>query len=1592
MDGPDPNLLDSVAEEATALVPAPRRAAVAALARAAYRREPELPPSAAQRVVAAFAFLDERKPGALAVRGFDPDLRADGYAAPGSVVEVSVEDRPLLLPTVTETLRAHGLRPAVLLHPVVVVDRGPDGHVRGIAEASGVGQRESLISVELDARLDAAVLAALVEQLRGDLDDALAASDDAAAMRAELDAAAGRLERAGDDEALALLRWLLADHFLVLGSCRYLPEAGGDAPVLVPQHGSGLGVLRRSDGLGCALLPVPEGELVAVARTARLSTVARRVRLTAVALGLDEGGDTGAAHVVVGLFTPRAYAEPASATPVLRRTLAAILAAEGIAEGSDDTRQLRALFDSFPKHELFAADPGQLRATLVALLAARRRQDTRVLATVDEVAGSASVLVALPRERFSPAVRHAVQDLLVRRFAATGFDYHLSLDDQGQALLSFALALDVELPGAAPASREALQQLEADVARLTRTFAEDLAEQLRAAGDAHQALRRSEEFVRRLPAGYTQTTNLVTAAQDLAAFEELADGEVRAALRASPDDEAGVLHLRVWRAGGALELSDFVPVLEHLGLTVIDQVAHRLCAEGGEPHFTAHDFAVRADRDLPPGVRVDIASDGPRLAAAVLAVLRGEADSDSLDRLVLVAGLDSADVDVLRAYRQYRRQVGTTFSPQLSDDTLVSNPTVAVALVEVFAARFDPWRAGDPAHAPDPARAPDTAQVHAARAGLDAALAEVTQFEQDRILRGFAALLDATLRTNRWAATRREALSLKFDSARVPGMPQPVPAVEVFVTGRGVQGVHLRGGPVARGGLRWSDRREDLRTEILGLLKAQMTKNALIVPTGAKGGFVLTRHSANPAVLAAQVRHGYETFVRGLLDLTDNVVDAEVVTPAGVRRWDGDDPYLVVAADRGTATFSDLANAVAQEYGFWLGDAFASGGSHGYDHKAMGITARGAWVAVRRHFRSLDIDVQTDPVSVVGIGDMSGDVFGNGVLLSSAIRLVAAFDHRHIFLDPLGDPATGHAERTRLAALPRSSWADYDPAALGEGGEVWSRSGTTVPLSAPVQALLRMDVEALAPPDLIRALLRAPVDLLFAGGIGTFVRSSTETDAEVGDRANDAVRVAADELGARVVGEGGNLALTQRARIQYARRGGRCNTDAIDNAGGVNTSDREVNLKILLALAADEGQLDPAERDGLLAAMTGEVADAVLSDVDRQIAALDWEVDASPALLAAYEGLMAELSEQGRLVREVEALPGSDELRRRAEVRAGFTRPELAVLLGYAKTAHADALLASDLPDDPHLLPALRHYFPPLAVERFGALLGRHRLRRQLVATVVANDLVNHMGVTYPSRTARELGCTHAEIAAAWWAACEVTDAWSKWAGVEALGERVTPALQVELAGEVDALVDTLTRSYVRSAGKGLARVVARDRPAFLELAGILVGIGEEAMPRVRRAERAGRVARWMDLGIDAGLAGALASLRELSVVPDVALVAAETGSAVRAVGEVLWRLSEALPFDELSARLTAAPVRGSWQSWQRRGLLDELRELRREAALLTVRAHPDATPDIAVARWLDERAAPRERTRGLLAALDRDDPGLDGVAVVVRSLRSGLR
>jgi glutamate dehydrogenase len=1012
-----------------------------------------------------------------------------------------------------------------------------------------------------------------------------------------------------------------------------------------------------------------------------------------------------------------------------------------------------------------------------------------------------------------------------------------------------------------------------------------------------------------------------------------------------------------------------MPLLESMGLRAVEEVP---IAVQGEGKVYIHDFGVLDAR----GAVLDLDAESDLVRDSLSAMWRGEAEVDSLNRLVIFAGLSWRQVQILRAYRKYRMRVSTRFTEEYRNDALAENPHLARLLVELFEAKFDPVRAAD------------DAAIQACRQRLTDDLQRVSSLDQDTIIRSLAGTVMATVRTNAYLSDR-PALSFKIRSADVPEMPKPFPLFEIFVYSPQMEAIHLRGGLVARGGIRWSDRKEDYRTEVLGLMKAQKVKNAVIVPDGSKGGFVLKR-SVSRDELREEVVAQYVTFMRGMLDITDNLVHGQVDHPEGVRVLDGDDPYLVVAADKGTATFSDTANSIAEEYGYWLGDAFASGGSAGYDHKALGITARGTWESVKRHFREIGIDVLRDAFTCVGIGDMSGDVFGNGLLYSQTARLVAAFDHRNIFIDPDPDPATSFAERKRLFTLPGSSWNDYDRSLLSSGGEVIDRKAKSVTPSKEARVALGIPEDApdeMTPDQLISRILQAPVDLLWNGGIGTYVKAAVETNGDVGDRTNDLVRINGGAVRAKVVGEGGNLGFTQRGRIEYARAGGRINTDFIDNSAGVDTSDHEVNWKILLGLAIQRGELTLEARNDLLQDCAPDVVQHVLYDNYLQAQILSQEEEVSAQRTEAYEALMQQLEADGELERAVEFLPTSDDMAERRAAGQGMTRPELAVLLAYAKRQVFGELLESDLPDSEYLSTDLARYFPPRIVERFGHLIADHPLKRQIIATMASNDVVNSQGITFASRVGTETGASPSDVVRAFRIARDVTGATARWSDVEALDGLVDPALQSELMNGVDWLVETTSRWYlVQSAGHLLMSSIGPSREAFAEVSAAISQIGPDAW----REEHEQQAQRLVEAGVPDAVAHRHAFQPELVHAPDIIAVAHATGRAPLEIARGFFVLGERLDIDWLEQQLEKLPAATRWQRWAQQSMEDDLFALRRTLCERVLELAGGAGIDEAIERFFEDRAQTCERVMRFLRGLKMEGVSdLSQLTVAVRQLRS---
>ena len=1573
---PGERLCALIAERA----PAELAEAVRAFARAYLRRlsgdasEGIADDDLAAEVLGAFRFASGRGREPLAVRALNPTRERDGYEPLGSVLETNTDDWPFLVDSVTAELEARGLSVARLRHPIIGVQRTPGGRIAAVRHPRDAARRESVMHFDLDRRLGDEELRDLAEAVRGVLAAVRAVVADFPAMSARVEEMAALARAAGERyppdevrEVADFLGWLLRGNFVLIGARDY--DYTGGVVRLVP--GSGLGILadeassRFADGVPLEQLPpgvrerAKSGELLIVSRTNRLSPVHRRERMDYVGVRrVAPDGSIAGESRLLGLFTSKAYAEPASETPVLHRKLRQALVAEDLIEGSHDYKAAVAVFDSFPKEELFAAPAGDLQRAVAVLMSLEGTDRVRLLGRRDPDGRSASLILSLPRDRYDARLVERLRARLLQRFAGASVRPHHVLEEGARVRVHFA----VHAAGGLPDFN--VRELEEIAVRLARSWDDEVRALLLARLGPMRGRALAEAWIARFPEHYKGYTDVTLAGHDVVCLDRLAGGE-RLVVSLQPIPGVEQTRVALYKGGHKVELSTAMPMLEDLGLRVLEEIATRLL---GEEETWVQEYRVLD----PDGRPLDLAAVGDRLAETIAAVYRGDAESDPLNRLVVAAGLDRHQLAILRAYRKYRQRVGSRFTEGYQNDVLAANPEITAKLVRYFEERFDPARERQPG------------EDAALRDEILADLEDVSSLDHDRILRNQLAVIDATLRTNAYRP-QRAALAFKLRSADVPAMPEPAPLVEVYVYAADMEGIHLRGAKIARGGIRWSDRM-DYRTEVYGLMRAQLTKNAVIVPAGAKGGFVVKRPPADPAQLGAEVERQYVAYIRSLLDVTDNLVDGDVVHPEAVRVLDDDDTYLVVAADKGTATFSDLANAVAREYGFWLDDAFASGGSSGYDHKRLGITARGAWESVKRHFRELDVDPERDEVTVVGIGDMSGDVFGNGMLLSRTLRLVAAYDHRHVFIDPAPDAAASFAERRRLFALPRSSWDDYDRSLISEGGGVWPRTAKSIPLSPQARAALGVQEERLPPTEVIRAILRAPVDLLFNGGIGTVVKASTETDADARDRSSDAIRVDADELRCRVVGEGGNLGLTRRARVEYAARGGHVNADFIDNSAGVDCSDHEVNLKVLLGLAERSGELSREERDRLLAEVTEDVVSHVLYDSFLQAQIIAQEVERSAARMFAYEDLMELLEERGLLDRAAEDLPTGEEITERRRAGRGMERPELALLCAYAKRWVARELEASTFVEEPWLERDLREYFPARVVERCGHRLEEHPLRRQLLCTINSNSVVNALGPTLVSQLVAERGAGVAEVVRAYRIAREVTDADTAWEAVERL-DGVDRAVQAELMGGIDAFVEAIARWHVAWPPEGdLDEVVQEGRAGFARVGRVLAELGDED----RRRARAAIAQRLEDAGTPPALARAHALRPELAHAPDALREASATGRSVEDVMRVFFGLATELRLDWLEAELQRIRSSTRLQRWALQAVREDALRAVRELAEQAVLEADGAAPDAVVERFLAAREAPAQRIGGFLRAMAREgDPDLAGMTLAVRQLRA---
>ena len=1542
-------------------------------------------------------FGKQRDPGHPKVRVYNPQVEEHGWESTHTIVEIVTDDMPFLVDSVRMAINDRGLTIHLLIHPVMSLRRDASGRAGGILSGDSKEEgavTEAIMHIEVDRQTERKALDGLIAGIEKVLGDVASAVMDWKAMRQkladileELKSAPPPLDEDEIKEARAFLEWIDDNHFTFLGYREYelLTKDGED--VLQSVAKSGLGILRDGksgeESKSFSSLPAEvrrlarEKKLVIITKGNSRSTVHRPGYLDYIGVKrFDDKGEAVGERRFLGLYTSAAYNRSPRFIPLLSDKVQRIMHRAGYPQNSHAAKALLNILETFPRDELFQIPEAELYDTAIGILHLQERQRIRLFVHPDRYGRFYSCLVYVPRERFNTQIRLAIQSILEKAFNADGFEFNVQLSESVLARLHFVFHVPT---GSKPEFD--IREIEGRLKDVTRSWSDDLFDELL----EHCGEERGTSLFRRygdaFRADYRENYDARVAVHDIERMEAL-KGEDGLAMSLYRPLEAGddEVRFKMFNLGVPISLSDALPMLENMGLRVIEERPSKI-KRTDSARIWMHDFGMRHFE----GVAFQLDKVRDIFHDAFEKIWRGEVENDGFNRLVLRAWLGWREIVILRAYCKYLRQAGVAFSQAYMERTLADNFAIARQLVELFHVRFDPAR-GDSREN----------EAEALIAALHAALDAVSNLDEDRILRSFLGLIRATLRTNYYQKTEQGAnkpyVSFKFDPSKIPELPEPRPMYEIFVYSPRVEGIHLRGGPVARGGLRWSDRREDFRTEVLGLVKAQMVKNAVIVPVGSKGGFYPKRLPVGDreAVLEEGIAC-YKTFIRGLLDVTDNLVADKIDPPRDVVRHDGDDPYLVVAADKGTATFSDIANGLSKEYGFWLGDAFASGGSQGYDHKGMGITARGAWESVKRHFRELGVNTQTTDFRVIGIGDMAGDVFGNGMLLSEHICLVGAFNHMHIFLDPNPDAAKSFGERKRLFELPRSSWEDYDRKLISKGGGIYSRAAKSIPLSEEVREALAISEQSLTPNELIRAMLKAPVDLLWNGGIGTYVKSRHEHNDGVGDRANDGVRIDAAELRCKVVGEGGNLGFTQNGRIEFALLGGRVFTDAIDNSAGVDCSDHEVNIKILLNKVVAEGDLTEKQRNMLLAEMTDEVAGLVLRNNYLQTQALSLANAQSSSLLEVHSRLIRRLERDGDLDREIEYLPSNEAIQERLKADKGLTTPELSVLIAYVKIKTFQELLSSTLPKDSYLLEELERYFPGPLKRRYRDRMPGHRLAEEIISTVVANEMVNRSGITYAFRLGEETGAGVPDVSRAYIVAREVFGMKEIWDQIESLDNKVAAQSQISMLLEGRKLVERASRWLLRK----------RRWPMDIESTAsyFAPGVGELAdkLPKLvitqTRKAMDRHAARLTGAGVPDKLAKRVATFNELYAALDIVEVSNAVGQGVEEVAAVYFSLGAKLDLHWMRDQVVALPRENRWQTLARAALRDDLYD---QEAILTADVlrveSKSKEPDARIGAWMQENAVAVNRCRQVLSdlrATGTSDFAMLSVAMrEIRSLR----
>ncbi|MCP3749328.1 NAD-glutamate dehydrogenase [Pseudomonas sp. SBB6] len=1513
------------------------------------------------------------------VRVYNPDYERHGWQSTHTAVEVLHHDLPFLVDSVRTELNRRGYSIHTLQTTVLSVRRGPKGELLEILPKGTQGEgvlQESLMYLEIDRCANSAELNLLTHELEQVLAEVRVAVADFEPMKVKLREVVALVEQiayapAQNDKAevKAFLEWLLGNHFTFLGYEEFVVHGDAQGGQLQYDEQSFLGLTRLlRAGLTAEDLRIEdyavnylqEPLLLSFAKAAHPSRVHRPAYPDYVSIRqLDADGKVIKECRFMGLYTSSVYGESVRAIPYIRGKVAEVERRSHFDPKAHLGKELAQVLEVLPRDDLFQTPVDELFSTVMSIVQIQERNKIRVFLRKDPYGRFCYCLAYVPRDIYSTEVRQKIQHVLMERLKASDCEFWTFFSESVLARVQLILRVD-------PKNRIDIdpQQLENEVIQACRSWQDDYASlTVESFGEA-QGTNVLADFPKGFPAGYRERFAAHSAVVDMQHLLTLSERKPLVMSFYQPLTQAGKqqLHCKLYHADTPLALSDVLPILENLGLRVLGEFPYRLRHANGREYWI-HDFAFTAAE----GLNLDIQQLNDTLQDAFVHIVNGDAENDAFNRLVLTAGLPWRDVALLRAYARYLKQIRLGFDLGYIASTLNNHTDIARELTRLFKTRFYLARklTSDDL---------DDKQQRLEQAILTA-LDDVQVLNEDRILRRYLDLIKATLRTNFYQTDaqghNKSYFSFKFNPKLIPELPKPVPKFEIFVYSPRVEGVHLRFGNVARGGLRWSDREEDFRTEVLGLVKAQQVKNSVIVPVGAKGGFLPRRLPLGGSRddIQAEGIACYRIFISGLLDITDNLKDGALVPPANVVRHDDDDPYLVVAADKGTATFSDIANGIAIDYGFWLGDAFASGGSAGYDHKRMGITARGAWVGVQRHFRERGINVQEDPITVVGVGDMAGDVFGNGLLMSDKLQLVAAFNHLHIFIDPNPEPASSFAERQRLFDLPRSAWSDYDTSIMSEGGGIFPRSAKSIAITPQMKERFAIEADKLTPTELLNALLKAPVDLLWNGGIGTYVKSSEESHADVGDKANDALRVDGNELRCKVVGEGGNLGMTQLGRVEFGLNGGATNTDFIDNAGGVDCSDHEVNIKILLNEVVQAGDMTEKQRNQLLGSMTDEVAGLVLGNNYKQTQALSLAARRAKERIAEYKRLMADLEGRGKLDRAIEFLPTEEQLTERLAAGQGLTRAELSVLISYSKIDLKEQLLKSLVPDDDYLTRDMETAFPPSLVSKFAEAMRRHRLKREIVSTQIANDLVNNMGITFVQRLKESTGMSPANVAGAYVIVRDIFHLPHWFRQIEALDYQVPAEIQLTLMDELMRLGRRATRWFLRSrrneqdAGRDVAHFGPKIAALGLKLDELLEGPTRERWMT--------RYQGFVDAGVPELLARMVAGTTHLYTLLPIIEASDVTGQDPAEVAKAFFAVGSALDLTWYLQEISNLPVENNWQALAREAFRDDI-DLQQRAITISVLQMDDAPEDMdaRVALWLNQHRVMVERWRAMLDEL----------------------